>query len=254
MLTREKPRISSSFLHFFACYSRIFLRRHMHSMRVARGSAPTGLDSRPIIVCLNHPSWWDPLVALTLARYTFPKRNHYAPIDSTALAKYPMFERLGFFGIEPDSARGAATFLRCGKAILGDDHSVLWVTAEGSFTDVRTRPVRLKDGVARLAQQNPTAVVVPLALEYVFWEERAPEVLACWGEPLSSGATTEQIASSLESAMDRLAQLAKNRQAAAFDVVLSGASGIGGVYDLWRGLRARLAGRRFVAQHGSEEF
>ena len=232
----------------------MFLRRHMHSVRVARGSSPSGLDGRPVIVCLNHPSWWDPLVALTLARQTFPERKHYAPIDSAALAKYPMFERLGFFGIEPDSARGAATFLRCGKAILADNRSVLWVTAEGSFTDVRTRPVRLKDGVARLAQQSPTALVVPLALEYVFWQERAPEVLACWGEPLSSGATTEQIAAILESTMDRLAQFAKNRQAAAFNVVLSGAAGVGGVYDLWRGLRARVTGRRFAPQHGSEEF
>ena len=223
-------------------------------MRVVRGSAPSGLDGRPVIVCLNHPSWWDPLVALTLARHTFPDRNHYAPIDSAALAKYPMFERLGFFGVEPGSARGAAAFLRTGKAILSDPQSVLWVTGEGKFTDVRTRPVRLKEGIAKLARGADGVAVVPLAIEYAFWEERAPEVLACWGEPILAELSTDEIASRLEAVMDRLGELSQHRQAASFDAVLSGAAGIGGIYDLWRALRARLAGRKFVPQHGSEDF
>ena len=225
----------------------------MHSLRVVRGSTPSGLDGRPIIVCLNHPSWWDPLVALTLARHTFPDRIHYAPIDAAALAKYPMFERLGFFGVEPDSARGAASFLRTGRAILADPRSVLWVTGEGKFTDVRKRPVHLKEGIAKLARTTPNVAVLPLAIEYAFWEERAPEVLAFWGDPILTDISTDEIAARLESALDSLSDLSQNRQGAAFDVVLSGAVGVGGVYDLWRGLRARLAGRKFARQHGSEE-
>ena len=252
MQTGEKPRVSTSFLRFFAYYSRVFLHRNMHSVRVVRGSEPSELAGRPLIICMNHPSWWDPLVALTLARHTFPGRNHYAPIDAVALSKYPMFQWLGFFGIEPTSRRGAAEFLRKGQAILSDSNSALWVTGEGAFTDVRTRPVRLKAGVEHLVRHTD-AIVVPLAIEYVFWEERAPEVLACWGEPLLN-ASTQEIAARLENAMDRLAMLSQTRQAAAFDVVLSGSAGVGGVYDLWRSLRARLSGRRFVAHHGSEEF
>ena len=225
----------------------------MHSVRVVRGSAPAGLDGRPLIVCMNHPSWWDPLTALTLARHTFPSRSHYAPIDAAALAKYPIFEHLGFFGIEPSSRRGAVQFLCTGRAILADPASVLWVTGEGAFTDVRKRPVRLKPGVERLACRT-NAAVVPLAIEYVFWEERAPEILACWGEPLLNASSTEEIAAHLESTMDRLAVLSQSRQASEFEVVLSGRAGVGGVYDLWRSLRARIAGRRFVPQHGSEDF
>lgn len=223
----------------------------MHSVRVVRGSAPAGLEGRPLIVCMNHPSWWDPLTALILAWHTFANRSHYAPIDAAALAKYPMFERLGFFGIEPFSRRGAAQFLCTGRAILADSASVLWVTGEGAFTDVRTRPVRLKPGVEHLVRHT-NAIVVPLALEYVFWLERAPEVLACWGEPLRN-ASTEEIAERLESAMDRLAVLSQSRQVSEFEVVLSGRAGVGGVYDLWRSLRARIAGRSFEPQHGSEK-
>ena len=256
MQSAAKPRISASFLRFFACYSRIFLRRHMHALRVVRGSAPPPLNGRPLIVCMNHPSWWDPLVALTLARSTFADRNHYGPMDAAALAKYPMFERLGFFGIEPDSVQGGATFLRNGRAILADPRSALWVTGEGAFTDVRTRPVKLKPGIGRLLRFTNNAAVIPLAIEYTFWEERSPEVLACWGEPLLAcdGDPTAAIESGLESALDRLSHLAQTRQHSAFDVVLSGSAGVGGIYDLWRRLRARLRGHRFAPHHGREEF
>jgi 1-acyl-sn-glycerol-3-phosphate acyltransferase len=234
----------------------------MHAIRVVRGSSPPPLNGRPLIVCMNHPSWWDPLVALTLARSAFPGRNHYAPIDSAALAKYPLFEWLGFFGIEPDSTRGGATFLRNGRAILSDPGSVLWVTGEGAFTDVRTRPVKLKPGIGRLQRFIKNAAVIPLAVEYTFWEERSPEVLACWGQPLligdggelSPAEWTAAIQSRLESALDRLSHLSQTRQHGAFDVVLSGSAGIGGVYDLWRRVRARLSGRRFAPQHGREDF
>ena len=228
----------------------------MHALRVVRGSAPPPMNGRPLIVCMNHPSWWDPLVALTLARSAFPDRNHYAPIDASALAKYPMFERLGFFGIEPKSTRGGATFLRTGRAILSDPRSVLWVTGEGAFTDVRTRPVKLKPGIGRLLRFAKNVAVIPLAVEYTFWEERSPEVLACWGEPLLApdGDSTAAIQSHLESALDRLSHLSQTRQYTAFDVVLSGSAGVGGVYDVWRRLRARLSGRPFAPQHGREEF
>lgn len=258
----DKPRISGATFRFFSSYTRMYVRRHFHSLRVVRGSAPNVTKGTPVIVCLNHPSWWDPLVALTLANATFSGRAHYAPIDSNALATYRIFERLGFFGIEPNSLAGAARFLQIGRAILADPRSVLWITAEGAFTDVRTRPVKLRSGVGHLIHSLDTVKIVPLALEYVFWEERAPEALACWGEPISvtggslrrPGEWTEAISRELEVALDRLAQLSSTRDKKSFEVVLQGGAGIGGAYDLWRRLRALLHGRRFLRQHGSEEF
>jgi 1-acyl-sn-glycerol-3-phosphate acyltransferase len=227
-----------------------------------RGTTPEVGNDAPVLVCLNHPSWWDPLVALALADATFGDRVHYAPIDATALARYRLFERIGFYGIESDSWSGAATFLRTGNAILANSRSVLWITAQGRFTDVRTRPPELRPGIGHLIHAAGSVTVVPLALEYTFWEERTPEVLACWGSPvriasgrtLSAEAWTRDIAGRLEQAMDRLAELAKTRDRSAFEAVLTGKAGVGGVYDVFRRVRALLRREPFIRQHGSEGF
>ena len=127
---------------------------------------------------------------------------------------------------------------------------------------MRNRPVKLRSGIGHLVHSlDRIAAVLPLALEYSFWEERSPEVV-CWGEPMliTTGSQrrpshwTEVTAGAVERALDRLADLSKRRDKRAFDVLLSGSSGIGGIYDLLRGLRARMTGRRFVPQHGSEDF
>src|SRR5690348_11841343 len=98
MRSPGKPRISKPALRWFAWYTRFYFRRHLHALRVLRGSQPQNLQGWPVIVCLNHPSWWDPLVAMTLARATFAGRGHYAPMDAAALEKYPIFKRIGMFG------------------------------------------------------------------------------------------------------------------------------------------------------------
>src|SRR5690606_795153 len=121
-------------------YAHFYVRRHLHAVRVVTGSAPAKLHGWPLIICLNHPSWWDPLIALALANATFPERIHYAPIDSVALSQYQIFQRIGFFGVEPGTIRGSERFLRIGKAILADPGNALWITGEGAFTDVRIRP------------------------------------------------------------------------------------------------------------------
>jgi 1-acyl-sn-glycerol-3-phosphate acyltransferase len=180
----NKPGISRTAFWLFSFYSRLYIRRHVHCLRVVRGTAPQVREDTPVLVCLNHPSWWDPLIALTFANAIFRRRAHYAPIDSQALAKYRFFERLGFYGIEPAGWSGAAAFLAIGKAILADSNSVLWITAEGKFTDVRDRPVRLRRGIGHLIHSAGPVTVLPLALEYTFWNERTPEVLACWGSPV----------------------------------------------------------------------
>ena len=56
-------------------------------------------------------------------------------------------------------------------------NAVLWVTAEGEFRDPRRRPLRLRSGVAHLLRRLGAGRVIPLAVEYPFWQERTPETL-----------------------------------------------------------------------------
>ena len=251
---------SAVLARLFGRYMTRYVARHFHAVRIARGGLPRLPEGRPAIVYTNHPSWWDPAVFMALATLLFPGRPAWGPMDAAALEKYGIFRRIGIFGIEPGTRRGAARFLRVATAVLADPAAMLWVTAEGAFTDPRARPVRLRPGLAHLARRLPDAVLVPLALEYPFWTERFPEALLRFGDPIpaenhhpagnhTTGDWTAILEARLTETLDALAADAMTRDPARFTTLLSGAAGIGGGYDLWRRLRAALAGRRFSAAH-----
>ena len=100
------------------------------------------------------------------------------------LERYGFFKHLGFFGLEPQTQRGARKFLRTTHAILASSGNAVWLTPQGRFMDVRERPLRLQDGLGALARHEPSAAFVPLAIEYSFWTEPRPEILVSFGEPI----------------------------------------------------------------------
>src|SRR4051794_33143735 len=169
------PRRSAWLFAWFRAYARRYVRRHFHAVRVSREGSIPALPDGAVIVVLNHPSWWDPMIGLVLTELMPSSRIHFAPIEDIGLAQYPFLERLGFFGVEVGTTRGSLAFLRRSEAILSRPESVLWITAQGQFVDPRERPTRLKEGVGHLVHRIPAASVVPLALEYPFWNGRCPE-------------------------------------------------------------------------------
>lgn len=254
----ELPPINAWKLRCFRAYTRRYLRRHFHAVRLL--GAPALPANRPAVIYLNHAAWWDPLVCLFLAEQLFPARPGFAPIDAAQLQRYGIFRNLGFFGIEPGTARGAIRFLRKAENVLGNPVHLLWLTPQGRFADPRERPVMLQEGLGRLAMRARHAVFVPLALEYPFWNDRLPEALVHFGEPLTaielpppgSGSETHSrlLAARLEQAQDELARAAQTRQPDAFTTLLGGSAGVGGIYDLWRRCKARWRGETFSPEHG----
>lgn len=232
-----------------------FLRKNCHAVRLSKASVPFPTDGLPILVAMNHPSWWDPLIAFVLSRQ-LPGYAHYGVIDARMLQKYRMLAKAGIFGIELDSLRGAATFLRQGRAILSRPRHALWVTAQGTFADVRKRPLGLRPGVGHLAAAMDTGWIIPVALEIGFWNERAPEALTRIGAALPVGGSAKEQSSRIETALtetlDGLAADAQTRDPSRFEVLIQGRTGIGGVYDLWRRILAATRGQRFDPSHGGQ--
>ena len=256
----DPTRVRSDRLFWlFGWYLRWFFWRRFRAVRLSRGGLPAAVAGRPVIIYSNHPSWWDPALYILLQTKLFPGRRGYGPMDAAALGKYGLLARMGVFGIEMDSPRGAARFLRTSLDLLGDPRNVLWITAEGAFTDPRARPVRLRPGVAHLARRIPGAVLLPLAIEYTFWNESRPEALARFGPPIETGRERgvaewqEALEGALAATMDALAAESAARNPGLFMPVLRGASGVGGIYDVQRRARALLAGRRFDPSHGGRE-
>jgi 1-acyl-sn-glycerol-3-phosphate acyltransferase len=240
-----------------------FFRQHMNGLRLAGWGRPDLRDREsPLVVYSNHPSWWDAAVYILLAHRLLPEFASFAPIDAVMLHKYGFFGRIGAFGVDLDgSPRGAAAFLRHGAEILGQPRRALWVAAQGRFSDPRERPLGLRGGVARLAEvAPPSARFMPLAIEYAFWTERGAETLVAFGpvrraDELVRLGRAERLArleADLSGTMDRLALDAIARDRARFAPILEGRAGIGGIYDGWRRVKARLEGRRFEPGHGEE--
>jgi 1-acyl-sn-glycerol-3-phosphate acyltransferase len=251
------PRRSAWLFGLFRKYCRHFAQRHFHAVRVARDGPVPDTPRGPLILVLNHPSWWDPIIGLILTGSMPDWRVHYAPIDVRGLTQYRFLERLGFYGVEVGTTRGSLSFLRQSCAILKQRESILWISAQGEFVDPRQRPVRLKPGIGHLAHRLSNVTIVPLALEYPYWNDRFPEALTRFGRPIAvrSGrdqtpqSWTEKIEQALQETQDRLADQALLRDPCLFSTRLSGRAGVGGVYDLWRRFRAIAKGVPFDPAH-----
>lgn len=258
MQDQRPVRPSRLLLSLFDRYLHWYIGRHFHAMRLANARRFPRHDG-PLIVYGNHASWWDPLAFIVISRHFLRAACHHAPMDALALKHYGILRKLGIFPVDAGTPRGAAQFLRAAKHILSTPDSVLWLTPEGHFTDVRTRPVVFRPGMAALVARLGACTLVPLAAEYIFWDERLPEMLLCCGQPIevsdgrvhSTAEWSDRLADALAATQDDLAVLAKLRDPARFEIILSGRVGISGVYEGWKRFLAIVTRRAYQGSHGS---
>ncbi len=201
----EMPRISPFLARGFRWYLPRYLRRHFSAVRLALGTAPKLRESQAVICFANHPGWWDPLIAMLLNQRLFQGQTFYAPIDQRALEAYPVFAKLGYYGIDLASLDGARHFLRLTRRLLAQHTTALWLTPGGQFSDVRQRTA-FRPGLSHLAATVPDISLVPMAIEYTFWQERTPEALIEFGplmETVGPRRTKDQWQSELEDQLAR---------------------------------------------------
>ena len=223
MIERRSPWLVRLFAALFARD----LARSFDAVRLF-GRLPSPVEG-PVVILTNHPSWWDAELYHWLAVTAFPERRGFAPMDAAHLARHPILTRLGAFPVSPGSFSGATAFLATSERIVRERDTVLFVAAEGRYRDVRARPVRLMPGVGYLARRVPEATFIPLAIDYVFWRERRPNLLLRFGEPirgdalagLSTAAASERLAGALETAMATLAEAGQSREPQRFQPLLS---------------------------------
>ncbi|MCC9656014.1 lysophospholipid acyltransferase family protein [Rhodopirellula halodulae] len=251
-----------------------YLRRNFHAIAIDRETrlreqfaaassdqaAPQDDESLPLIVYSNHASWWDPLLAHFINERLLAPRQFYAPIDAEALQQYKVFEKLGFFGVQADSKQGAVQFLKTTEALFQRPHSALWITPEGRFADPRDHSAELMPGLSHLCSKLDRGWVIPLAMEYVFWDERLPMVLFRFGEVVAipdasdwdKPRWSQELTTRLRTSQQRLAELSMARSSDPFENLLRGKRGASGLYDVARRLKAFASGKSFQASHGDQ--
>ncbi len=243
----------------FRRYVRRFVTKKFNAVRVAGLSHAQHIPAGPIICSINHPGWWDPMTCVLLTDQLFPGRCMAVPMDSVALAKYPILERVGFFSIARDSASGARDFLRISRELLQAPDVILWLTPTGKFCDVR-QPASFMPGLSHLVDREFAGTLLTIAIEYTFWNEQSPEMLIeiaspldCQTLPYERELRTRMLEECMAKTQAALALRAIARDHSAFSTLIIGRSGIGGLYDGWRRLSAWLRGQPFQGRHEAPE-
>ncbi|GAD09339.1 hypothetical protein GFGA_1c1138 [Gluconobacter frateurii NBRC 103465] len=178
----------------------------------------------------------------------------YGPMEAAALRRYPLLEKAGLISLDPNDAQSLRRFIRIARDVL-EQGNVLWITPQGEFADSRDRPIRLQAGFAHLVRHVPSARLVPLAIEYPFWNESQPELLLRFGAPMPVGigegvrSVTSRMEEALTQTMDALAQDACTRDASRFTTFTQGQAGIGGLYDIGRRVRQWARRESFQPRH-----
>jgi hypothetical protein len=190
--------------------------------------------------------------------HLFPGRKFAAPMDADALRNYPILERLGFISITRDTTKGAKEFLQTSRDLLKNPETILWLTPAGKFHDVR-KPAPFMAGLSHLVDHEFHGTVIPMAIEYTFWNERLPEMLIQFGSPIKCmtlpferNARTLELEMALTKSQVILAELAIARDPTGFTTIAMGRGGVGGMYDYWRRVIATLRGHKFQDRHNLE--
>lgn len=238
------------FTKFFGKHVAKMLRKDFHAVRVARGGAAWAslvgsIDAHegPLIVAANHSAWWDPLVLLFVGQRLLPSRLGIAPMEASQLKKFAIFRKLGMFGIEPDDPRSME---KMGDYVAEhfrtQPRPTLFITPQGQFVDPR-REIELRPGAAATASRaGDSCRVLTVAIEYIFWTDRNPELLLRFDEAVPETRTTtgwhRALVATMRGNAAALAEAAMTRDPANFDALVGGgATKTNPLYDLWMRLR-----------------
>ena len=251
VIRRHSPRVT----RVFNIYVRRMLVKKFDGVRILNKTPLPVPAGRSVIFYSNHPGWYDPLIMTLVAESYLPQHMAFGPMDADALKKYSFMKKIGTFGVERDSARGAARFLQVSRGILAMPGMAMMITPQGEFTDVRSRPVEFKPGLARLAA-DCGAIIQPFASEFIYWDEPRPEILLNFGsqidtrdEVLETDAWKTRLERELGKVQDELALAAMARDRGLFVTFIEGKRGVNPIYDHWRYLKALIQGEKFSAGH-----
>jgi 1-acyl-sn-glycerol-3-phosphate acyltransferase len=237
------------FAGVFLWWLRRMMARNWHAVRIDPASVDVlrrlGSEREPAVAVMNHCSWWDPLVGLWLAERFTPARQLIGPMEAQQLSKFKFFTKLGVFGLEPDHPNSLDEVVAYLQGLFrADPATILWITPQGQFADVRV-PVRVRPGVAAIAARCRVRRCVSIAIEYGFWTDQRPEIfLRAVDVPPPEGDSTTAwirvITPAMQANSDELADAVASRDPARFTALLgAGQTRINPLYDLWLRLRGQ---------------
>ena len=142
-------------------------------------------------------------------------------MDITQLRRFKIFRRVGLFGIEPEHPETPGRMSAYVQEVFEKDpKTLLWITPQGQFTDVRAN-LNLRPGAAALAASQPDVSVFCVAVEYCFWQDQKPELFlrfrSCETQDRSTSGWFRVMRQVMQENLDALSALVIQRDPEAFN-------------------------------------
>jgi hypothetical protein len=223
------PVISSRAFSFAAWRAGRTLSRHFSRVMLSQRGAGIDLPDLPVLVYCNDPSVWTPTLGLFLAAKLWPSWRHYAPADARRISRFSLRAQVGFQPVTQDRS-GVMSLMRTARHVLMCPGHMYWMASTPTPTDPRQRPTPIDPVLVRLARRFDDILVLPIAIEHPFGQDRRPEALVRLGEPLrtlDAGRRSQHgwhtlLERRLQQTMDRLSEQARDPKDDAFEVLLDG--------------------------------
>jgi 1-acyl-sn-glycerol-3-phosphate acyltransferase len=216
-------------------FSRVWLR--------VDGPIPSPAEG-PLIIYLNHPSWWDGYMAIVLHRMVLANRfQGFCMMEEKQLRRYRFFTWIGAFSVDRADARSAMDSVAyIGRLLAERRDRALAIFPQGEIAPNDRRPLTMFSGMAHVARRAGGATLWPVALRYELRGEQRPEAFIRAGPAhyapadLDTRALTAESGARLTAACDALRDEVNSAQLEGYRVLLRGRPGPDKLFDAARGL------------------
>jgi chlorobactene lauroyltransferase len=179
MLTAQKKYW---FDRIFSVYNQNLIKRRFHSLKVENLNNLKQKDKRvPLVVYLNHSSWWDGLIFYHLGKIA--SLDQFVMMEEKQLKNLQLFRKLGAFSVVRENPREAVKSINYAVNLLKEKTDrTLWIFPQGEIKPNDSRPLYFFHGISRIIEKLGHCRVLPVALRYEFLSEFKPEVFVKVGE------------------------------------------------------------------------
>jgi 1-acyl-sn-glycerol-3-phosphate acyltransferase len=178
-----KARKSVWFEKIFAVYNSNLIKRRFNSLQVSGLNFLSERDKNfPLIIYVNHSSWWDGLVAFQISREI--KLDSFLMMEEKQLRKLRLFRKLGAFSVIREKPREAVKSIHYAADILRKKpNRTVWIFPQGEILPNDIRPLGFYNGLTKIIEKVGTCYAVPVAIRFEFLGEFKPEIFVKIGKP-----------------------------------------------------------------------
>lgn len=172
MLEANKSKL---FEKIFSVYNTNLLKRRFHSFNVkGLENISKRQTSLPLIIYVNHSSWWDGLAAFQISQRV--KLDSFVMMEEKQLKRFFLFRKLGAFSVVRENPRSALRSLNYAADLLKDTNRALWIFPQGGILPNDLRPLGFYNGISKIIEKLGRCSTVSLAFRYEFLNEFKPQI------------------------------------------------------------------------------